>query len=75
MIQFLTVDEIIEMHDAFLNKFGGLPGIRDKNLLLSAIAAPQGRMFGEDLHPTVYDKAAAYLFHIVCNHPFNDGNK
>lgn len=32
-------------------------------------------MFGNDLYPTVYDKAAAYLYHIVCNHPFNDGNK
>lgn len=32
-------------------------------------------MFGQELHPSMYDKAAAYLFHIVCNHPFNDGNK
>jgi death-on-curing protein len=32
-------------------------------------------MFGLELYPTVYDKAAAYLYHIVCNHPFNDGNK
>lgn len=32
-------------------------------------------MFGEDLYPTIYDKAAAYLYHIVQNHPFNDANK
>jgi death-on-curing protein len=63
------------MHDAFLQEFGGLPGIRDINLLMSAIETPKSTMFGQDLHPTIYDKAAAYLYHIVCNHAFNDGNK
>lgn len=63
------------MHDAFLQKFGGLPGIRDINLLRSAVETPKSRMFGQDLYRTIYDKAAAYLYHIVCNHPFNDGNK
>lgn len=63
------------MHDAFLQEFGGLPGIRDINLLMSAVETPKGQMFGQDLYPTIYDKAAAYLYHIVCNHPFNDGNK
>lgn len=75
MIQFLSVEEVIEMHDAFLQEFGGLAGIRDINLLISAVETPKSTMFGQDLHPTIYDKAAAYLFHIVCNHPFNDGNK
>lgn len=63
------------MHDAFIEKFGGLKGIRNTNLLLSAIDTPKAAMFGEDLYPSVYDKAAAYLFHIVQNHPFNDENK
>ncbi len=75
MIYFLSVEEVIAMHDAFLQRFGGLPGIRDINLLMSAIETPKSSMFGQDLYPTIYDKAAAYLFHIVCNHPFNDGNK
>ena len=44
-------------------------------LLLSAIEMPKAQMFGEFLHPSIFDKAAAYLFHIVCNHPFIDGNK
>jgi death-on-curing protein len=44
-------------------------------LLISAIEMPKAMMFGEFLHPTVFDKAAAYLYHIVCNHPFVDGNK
>jgi death on curing protein len=75
MIEYLSVEEVIAMHDAFLQEFGGLPGIRDLNLLMSAVETPKGRMFGQDLHPTIYDKAAAYLYHIVCNHPFNEGNK
>lgn len=75
MIEYLSVEEIIAMHDAFLNKFGGLQGVRDINLLISAVETPKGTMFSQDLHPTIYDKAAAYLFHIICNHPFNDGNK
>ena len=72
MIKYLTLEEVLEMHDAFIEKFGGLKGIRDANLLLSAIETPKTAMFGEDLYPTVYDKAAAYLFHIVQNHPFMD---
>lgn len=75
MIKYLTLEEVLEMHDAFIERFGGLKGIRDANLLLSAIETPKAVMFGEDLYPTVYDKAAAYLFHIMQNHPFNDANK
>ncbi len=75
MIKFFTVEQVIELHDAFLEDHGGLPGIRDKGLLISAIEMPRASMFGEYLHKTIYDKAAAYLFHIVQNHPFNDGNK
>ncbi len=75
MIKFFTVEQVIEIHDAFLEDHGGLPGIRDKGLLISAVEMPRASMFGEYLHKTIYDKAAAYLFHIVQNHPFNDGNK
>ncbi len=75
MIKYLTLEQVLKMHDAFIEKFGGLQGIRDMNLLLSAIETPKAAMFGTDLYPTVYDKAAAYLYHIVQNHPFNDANK
>ena len=75
MTKFLTVEQVIEIHDAFLEDHGGLPGIRDKGLLVSAVEMPRASMFGEHLHKTIYDKASAYLFHIVQNHPFNDGNK
>lgn len=75
MIRYLTVEEVIEIHDVLLGKFGGLSGIRDKNLLISAIEAPKASMFGNDLYHSIYDKASAYLHGIVCNHPFNDANK
>ncbi len=75
MIKYLTLEQILEMHDIFIEKFGGLTGIRDINLLQSAIETPKASMFGEDMYPTIYNKAAAYLYHIVQNHPFNDGNK
>ncbi|MGC1878857.1 MAG: type II toxin-antitoxin system death-on-curing family toxin [Rhabdochlamydiaceae bacterium] len=75
MIKYLTLEQILRLHDAALEKFGGLKGVRDSNLLLSSIEHPKAAMFGEDLYPTITNKAAAYLFHIVRNHPFNDGNK
>jgi death-on-curing protein len=75
MIKYLTLEQILRLHDAVLENFGGLAGIREPNLLLSCIESPKMVIFGEDLYPSVYDKAAVYLFNIVCNHPFNDGNK
>jgi death on curing protein len=75
MIKYLTLEQILKLHDVVVEKFGGLTGIRDSNLLLSCIESPKMMMFGEDLYPSVHDKAAVYLFNIVCNHPFNDGNK
>ena len=72
---FITVQEVIDDHAEIIRLYGGLNGIRDIGLLISAIEMPKTMMFGEFLHPTVFDKAAAYLFHIICNHPFVDGNK
>ena len=75
MIEYLTIEQAIELHDEMLKRYGGLPGIRDKNLLWSAIDAPKAAMFGQEMYPSVYEKAATYLYHLVCNHPFNDANK
>jgi len=57
------------------NSFGGLRGVRDDNLLLSCVESTKQCVFGQEVCITVYDKAAAYLFNIVWNHPFNDGGK
>lgn len=72
---FLTLEEVIQIHDDLVSEYGGLQGIRDMGLLVSAIEMPKAAMFGEDLHASLFDKASAYLFHIVCNHAFLDGNK
>jgi death-on-curing protein len=75
MIDFITVEQALNVHDRLLEQHSGLHGIRDLGLLISALEMPKATMFGENLHPTLFDKSAAYLFHIVKNHPFNDGNK
>ena len=72
---FLTFAEIIEIHNYQLENFGGASGVRDMELLKSAIGMPSATFGGTFLHPTIYEMAAAYLFHLVENHPFVDGNK
>ncbi len=52
-----------------------MPGLRDRALLEAAVAAPQATYAGEALIKDVLDIAAAYLFYLCRNHPFNDGNK
>lgn len=74
-IYFLTLEEVLEIHIDQISRYGGKKGIRDQNLLLSAIAQPCSTFEGKYLHETLYHKAAAYLFHICQNHPFIDGNK
>lgn len=75
MIKYLPVEMVVLYHDILIDKYGGLKGIRDLGLLLSALEMPKSSAFGVEFHSTLFDKAAAYLFHIVYNHPFIDGNK
>ena len=72
---FLTFAEIIEIHDYQINHFGGSDGLRSAEMLKSAIGMPSSTFSGEYLHQTIPEMAAAYLFHLVENHPFLDGNK
>jgi death-on-curing protein len=75
MTNFLTQEEVLRAHEAQIERFGGSSGIRDVGLLKSALAMPQASFGGVYLHGDHYAMAAAYLFHIVSNHPFVDGNK
>lgn len=75
MTKYLTIDQVIEIHDESIKTYGGLPGLRDKNLLLSALDAPKASLFGKEMYPSYYEKGAAYLYHLILNHPFFDGNK
>lgn len=72
---FLTLDEVLEIHRDQIERYGGALGIRDVSLLQSALAMPKSSFYGQYLHEDVFAMAAAYLFHIVRNHPFVDGNK
>lgn len=73
--RFLSKRVLLGIHRDQIDTFGGRPGIRDEALLDSAIEQARATFGGKLLHPTVHDQAAAYLFHIVNNHPFVDGNK
>lgn len=72
---FLTLDEVLGIHADQIRRYGGSPGLRDLRLLQSALGMPETTFEGEFLHGTLFEKAAAYLFHIARNHPFLDGNK
>ena len=72
---FLTLDEVLGLHEEQIRLFGGSAGVRETNLLLSAMGTVEAT-FGEIfLHETIFEMAAAYLYGICRNHPFVDGNK
>lgn len=75
MIRFLTLVEVVELHRQIIEQSGGALGIRDRSALESALAQPRMTFGGEDLYPTLVDKAAAIGFSLIMNHPFVDGNK
>jgi death-on-curing protein len=72
---FLRLDEVLALHSEQIEFYGGSPGVRDMNLLLSALATPAATFGDAFLHSTVHEMAAACLFHLSANHPFVDGNK
>ena len=72
---FLSLSEVLEIHQDQITRYGGFSGIRDINLLKSALGMPPATYAGAFLHTDICEMAAAYLFHIVKNHPFMDGNK
>ena len=74
-VVFLTVDIVLALHARQLERFGGGAGLRDRGLLESAVAQPQTSFGGTFAHEGLFAMAAAYLFHLVANHAFIDGNK
>lgn len=75
MIRYLSLIEILALHRQIIETSGGAIGIRDLGMLESAIAQPRMTFGGEELYPSLIDKAAALGFSLVMNHPFVDGNK
>jgi death on curing protein len=72
---FLSIEDILSIHERMIKEFGGMPGVADRGLLESAVSMPTAGLAGEFLHKSVPAMAAAYLFHLCKNHPFFDGNK
>ena len=72
---FLTLDEVLALHADQIDRYGGSLGIRAVELLESALAVPAATFGSSYLHGDLHEMAAAYLFHLVKNHPFVDGNK
>jgi death-on-curing protein len=73
--RFLSVDDVLILHDIAIENQGGDSSIRDQTLLESAIAMPSQQFGGKYLHEDIPAMAAAYAFHICMNHAFVDGNK
>lgn len=73
--EFLSLDDVLVIHEDRIRRYGGSTGLRDLGLLKSALAMPQATFDGNYLHETSFEMAAAYLFHIARNHPFLDGNE
>lgn len=75
IVKYITLEELIAIHDSMIDLYGGSHGIRDLHLLQSALARPQSTFSGEDLYPEIFDKAAALFNSLMFNHAFVDGNK
>ncbi len=74
-IKYLSVAQVLFIHDRAVKEFGGSFGIRDMGLVESAVARPQATFDKNELYITIFDKAAALLQSLLKNHPFVDGNK
>ncbi len=74
-VEHLTLPDVLRIHEDQLSRYGGAAGIRDQGLLESSLAQPRASFGGKFLNPDLPSMAAAYLFHLVKNHPFIDGNK
>jgi death on curing protein len=74
-MRYLTLHEVLEAHERILQQSGGKPGVLNLGALESALAQPRMTFDGQDLYPTLVEKAAALGFSLIKNHPFVDGNK
>jgi death-on-curing protein len=74
-VVYLTLDQVLRFHDKALEIGGGLQGLRSYNALAGAVGQPQMTFGGDDLYPTIAEKAAAYGFFIAESQAFIEGNK
>jgi death-on-curing protein len=74
-VRYLSLEEVLELHRMILRQSGGMSGLRESDALESALAQPHMTFGGEDLYPSLAEKAASLGFSLIKNHPFLDGNK
>ena len=74
-MRYLTLNEVLELHQLVMQQSGGAVGIHNLSGLESALAQPRMTFGGEELYPTLMEKAVALGFSLIQNHPFVDGNK
>lgn len=74
-MRYLTLNEVLDLHRELIRKFGGSKGLHNIGALESAIAQPRMTFGGEELYPTIIEKAVALGYSAIKNHPFVDGNK
>lgn len=74
-MRYLSAKHILLLHSLALEKDGGMSGVRNMHVVLSLEDLPRQNVFGEELYPTVFHKAAVYTRNIIMSHPFVDGNK
>lgn len=74
-MRYLTLNEVLEIYIRVMQQSGGDMGIRDIGALESVLAQPKMTFGGEELYPTIVEKASALGFSLIQNHPFIDGNK
>ena len=74
-MKILSKRQILMLHTMLIAQSGGIDGLRDEELLDSAVNAPMQTFGGEELYPTILEKAARLGYGLIHNHPFTDGNK
>ncbi len=70
VVSYLSVDEVLAIHEELLSRFGGSPGVRDPGMLESALFRPRTGYYAD-----IVEMAAAMFESLLMNHPFVDGNK
>lgn len=74
-MRYLTKEQILLIHSMVIDETGGAHGVRDYDAILSVESLPRQSVFGKELYPTLFSKAAVYARNIISGHPFIDGNK
>lgn len=74
-MKYLSAEDILQIHSMIIDEIGGLHGVRDYHTILSLEDTPRQKVFGKELYPTIFLKAAVYIRNLIMSHSFIDGNK